>query len=725
MRTSETHKLLFIFLMFVIPAAIGAGWTKGKQGPSKILANDLRTIRHTKLARKPERPPKPVKSRPAVLSRMLYKVPSPFTVSSYDDGTPDSSFDADGTARFYVSQGAGVYDEANAVAIQPDGKIVVAGFSLDASFTYMGFAVARLDTSGALDGTFGSGGSTLVQVNPEVGADLCYAVAVQPDGKIVAAGTSTVVVGLDSVQVFAVARFNSDGTIDDAFGSGGTAVTHIAGGVSDAGLSVAVKPNGKIIVGGYSEDGDGHFAFGLAQFKEDGSLDNTFGTNGTTRAFLSGSGGTEDECSTVAVQSDGKIVAAGYSADAENNWAFAVARFDTTGAPDNTFGTNGSAMTYIDGSNHFDDAANSVAVQPDGKIVATGNSADADTNYAFAVARFNADGTIDNAFGTNGTARASILGGDATDDEGTSVALQQDGKIVVAGYSANAGYYAFSVARFLDDGTLDNSFGPGGSVRTTIGDGGGGIYDIGNAVALQSDGRIVVAGSSSDLSFNLAFAVARYLASPSGPPLPVELSSFNATSSGLNAELRWTTNTEVDNEGWEVERAAVSGQQAAINLTATNQHSEIGNQQWSSVGLVKGAGTSTHPLQYSFVDRGLAPGLYSYRLSQTDRSGAIKYSQVVQVSVGSAPRVFTLSQNYPNPFNPTTAIEFTLENDGRVALKVYDILGREVATLLDETRKDGVYQQAVFDASRYSSGVYLAVLQAGGKQLIKKMLMVK
>jgi hypothetical protein len=93
--------------------------------------------------------------------------------------------------------------------------------------------------------------------------------------------------------------------------------------------------------------------------------------------------------------------------------------------------------------------------------------------------------------------------------------------------------------------------------------------------------------------------------------------------------------------------------------------------------------------------------------------------------VGNAPRVFTLSQNYPNPFNPTTTIEFTIPADGRVVLKVYDIIGREVATILDENRKAGEYQQVVFDASRYASGVYFAVLQSGGKQLLKKMLLLK
>ncbi|HTP79448.1 MAG TPA: LamG-like jellyroll fold domain-containing protein, partial [Bacteroidota bacterium] len=214
--------------------------------------------------------------------------------------------------------------------------------------------------------------------------------------------------------------------------------------------------------------------------------------------------------------------------------------------------------------------------------------------------------------------------------------------------------------------------------------------------------------------------------------LPVQMATFTATSDRLTAQLKWTTSTQVDNEGWEIQRAAISVQQSAVSVQQAanssqlpNQQLTIGNLKWSSVGYVKGAGTSTHPLQYGFVDRGLSAGLYSYRLKQMDRSGAFQYSQEVHVDVGSAPRIFTLSQNYPNPFNPTTTIEFTLEHDGHVTLKVYDILGREVATLLDESRNAGEYQQVVFDGSRFSSGIYFAFLQSGGKQLIKKMLMVK
>jgi hypothetical protein len=200
--------------------------------------------------------------------------------------------------------------------------------------------------------------------------------------------------------------------------------------------------------------------------------------------------------------------------------------------------------------------------------------------------------------------------------------------------------------------------------------------------------------------------------------LPVQATDFVATPHVNSVTLTWTTQTEVNNYGFGIERKAINGQLSAVGQT-------FSNPQWISVGFVKGAGASNTPHEYSFTDQELAPGPYSYRVKQVDRNGSFMYWKEIQVDVGAAPRMFSLSQNYPNPFNPTTTIEFTIPADGRVMLKVYDILGREVATLLDENRKAGEYQRVVFDASRFSSGVYFAVLQSGGKQLLKKMLLVK
>ena len=201
-------------------------------------------------------------------------------------------------------------------------------------------------------------------------------------------------------------------------------------------------------------------------------------------------------------------------------------------------------------------------------------------------------------------------------------------------------------------------------------------------------------------------------ATPPVASLPVELAAFTASSSRKGAELKWQTATELDNAGWEIQRKAIS------NLG-------LSNADWENAGFVKGAGTSTSPQQYSFVDLNLTSGLYSYRLKQMDRNGTFSYSHEMQVDVNPAPKVFSLNQNYPNPFNPSTNIQFTLPTDGRVVLKVYDITGREVATLLDQDMKAGEYQQVVFDAGKFASGVYFSKLEFAGRQLLRKMVLLK
>ena len=141
------------------------------------------------------------------------------------------------------------------------------------------------------------------------------------------------------------------------------------------------------------------------------------------------------------------------------------------------------------------------------------------------------------------------------------------------------------------------------------------------------------------------------------------------------------------------------------------------------VGFVEGAGTSNSPREYSFVDNNLRGGAYSYRLKQIDRDGKFEYSKSVQVEI-AMPRELTLSQNYPNPFNPSTVISYQLPVSSFVTLKVYDVLGREVATLVNEVKEAGNYS-VQFDGSKFSSGIYFSRLEFNGKQLMKKLLMVK
>lgn len=198
---------------------------------------------------------------------------------------------------------------------------------------------------------------------------------------------------------------------------------------------------------------------------------------------------------------------------------------------------------------------------------------------------------------------------------------------------------------------------------------------------------------------------------PSGTPLPVELTSITASEALSGAILQWKTATEINNYGFDVERRAVNSEKLTAN-------------SWSKIGFVQGNGTSNSLHEYSFVDAQLAAGTYAYRLKQIDNGGATKYSSEAEVTI-AVPKVFALSQNYPNPFNPTTMIEFTVPEDGMTTLKVYDILGKEVATLVNENLQAGIIHQTSFNASRLSSGMYFYRLETNSASLVKKLVLLK
>ncbi len=207
-----------------------------------------------------------------------------------------------------------------------------------------------------------------------------------------------------------------------------------------------------------------------------------------------------------------------------------------------------------------------------------------------------------------------------------------------------------------------------------------------------------------------------------GTPLPIQMTSFSAVLlNSDDAELSWSTATEVQNAGWEVERKIVNGSWKMEG--GANPQSSISNRQWTKVGFISGAGASNSPKNYSFTDMKLAPGQYAYRLKQINKDGTYKYSQEAEIAV-EAPHVFALEQNYPNPFNPATRIQYSVAGTQKVMLKVYDVLGREVATLVNELQSPGTYE-VNFDGSKLASGIYYYRLQSGNNVAAKKMLMIK
>ena len=196
--------------------------------------------------------------------------------------------------------------------------------------------------------------------------------------------------------------------------------------------------------------------------------------------------------------------------------------------------------------------------------------------------------------------------------------------------------------------------------------------------------------------------------------VPVELSSFTASVSGNDVLLKWETASETNNKGFEIQRSDFSDQKSF----------------WKEVGFVDGFGTSTEKHTYQFKDQNLNAGTYSYRLKQIDFNGIFEYSSIVNVSVETAEQ-FQLSQNYPNPFNPVTVINYQLTTrlparqvNNFVNLKVYDLLGNEVKTLVNEQKKPGRYS-VKFDGSKLSSGIYYYKLTAGSYTSVKKMMLLK
>jgi pectate lyase len=187
--------------------------------------------------------------------------------------------------------------------------------------------------------------------------------------------------------------------------------------------------------------------------------------------------------------------------------------------------------------------------------------------------------------------------------------------------------------------------------------------------------------------------------------IPVELVSFTASANGTNALLQWITATELNNHGFEIERIdRISG--------------------WTNIAFIPGEGTSTERREYSYSDRNLLPGRYEYRLKQIDYDGKFTYSTVVSVDIELTPRQFALAQNYPNPFNPITTISFSIGEPVLVSLKIYDVLGNEVKTLVNENMMPGNYSKS-FSAEKYTSGIYYYRLTAGSFSATNKMVLLK
>ncbi|MBK9985280.1 MAG: T9SS type A sorting domain-containing protein [Saprospiraceae bacterium] len=404
-------------------------------------------------------------------------------------GNLDSTFNINGRVTTnFPNFGASV----SAGGLQSDGKIIAAGTVAFGNNAY--FGVARYNTNGTLDTTFGLEGKAIIQIGSQ--RDYMRDLSIQPDDKILIVGITL----KDTNSHIALLRLLPNGVLDSAFGINGVTILALEGRDNN-GTSIALQSDGKIVLAGftYSPNTDAL----VYRFTPEGIPDSSFGTFGkivTVIPFVSN--GAND----IVIQHDGKIVIGGFVGSAHNNVAvydFSLMRFNENGTPDSTFNEDGIVRTSI---NQWVDQISQLAIQPDGKIIAAGytNSGDPNhTNYEFVVARYNEDGTLDMDFGTDGLA---VISFGTEDDRANSVAIQSDGKIVAVGYTSSWQESDFAIARFHPDGSLDSGWGIGGKLTTDFNS----SRDGGYSVVIQPDGKIIAFGFT-DNEGPLNFALVRYL----------------------------------------------------------------------------------------------------------------------------------------------------------------------------------------------------------------------
>ena len=528
--------------------------------------------------------------------------------------------------------------------------------------------------TGTLDESFGNGGKVIA--NDIISC--AYDLALQKDGKIITMGISNI------TGNHFITRFNIDGSIDKSFGDNGYAYFDFQYPTSVF-LSLAVQPDNKIILAGYGtiqydpEHGNVNYNILIARFLPDGTLDNTFGQSGYLKSDL----GNQETCKSIKLLSNGSIVAAGsWAQEYGSPLSFLIACYKTDGTIDENFGTQGKVITNF--GEWVSANIESIAIQPDDKIVAGGGMGSVTSNNSkLAFARYTAVGKLDESFGTQGQniiditnlydgltgikllddgsiistgyAGRNILnendsifilslnqdgtknknfgnngivstkfGGSAAYANG--IAIEKDNKIIIAGtWTENKESYAnLLVAKFKSIGTLDSTFGKNGITTTYFGIN----SQTGQSLAIQDDSKIVLAGTDflySESIFNLALA--RY---NNDPTLPLTFTNVTTTTSKNSITLNWQTVTEINNSYFSIERSTAKS------------FNEIGQVQSST----------TH--QYSFTDTNPLAGNNYYRIKQVDKDGSYSYSKTVTASFTNGNISIHIK---PNPVKDILTIE--------------------------------------------------------------------
>ena len=548
---------------------------------------------------------------------------------------------------------------ANDIAIQPDGKIVVGGTATLSGKDY--FTLIRYNLDGSLDNTFGSAGKVLTLIKDK---STISSIAIQPDGKIVAGGKAyNNDINILSDSGYVIARFRANGNIDSLFGLNGITTVKMPDGMGEL-KKLIIKPDGKILTAGTFFTGTFENIPVLVQLNSNGSLDSTFGANGKVVGYI------EDiELFTdMALAKDGKILVTGQT----KNWGyigdFNLLRFLPNGVRDNSFGQNGIVRTDLNDNRlneNKTETPQGLIVLPDSSIVVTGYNTTRPAT--FTIVKYRTNGSLDNSFGSGGKVITPV---DTLYAYAKDILADQAGNLFVTGHVSRGGNNLdFNIAKYYSNGRLDSSFGKNGIDTTNF----LGFSDVAFASALQTDGKIVLAGSAGTNSSQYSIGLARYAV----VVLPLKLLGFTALKEGKSNLLQWTTAHEINVEKFEIERSP-------------------DGVQYKNIGTVKaGAG------QYSFTDNNPRfSGTNYYRLKMIDKDGKFEYSPVRVLNNSSS---FYVSV-YPLPAKGRLNIQIQSSKNEKATISITDISGKVLIT--NSTSLSEGINNSFINIQSLSKGIY-------------------
>lgn len=508
---------------------------------------------------------------------------------------------------------------------------------------------------GILDSTFGINGIVLTEVGQFSGA---YDLVIQENGKIIVGGYATV--GMQNQ--FAIIRYESDGSLDTNFGSNGIVTTQM-GVNGDAIKAIKIQSDGKIIAVGTKMGIYPDYDIALVRYNENGSLDNSFGTNGKVIINIAGN---EDYGTDLALYQTEKIAVAGFSL-VNNNYKMVVIRLNNNGSLDTTFDEDG--ISIIEFPEIGGQLAYKIALLQGEKILIAGHSYSAITsNNMFTSVRLLPTGRIDSSFADNGISRTDIS---EWGEECTSLAIYPNGAYILSGHFSNSFlYYDFVAVKYTPDGLLDTKFNSTGIKKIDIGS----VNEFSFDCKIQNNMKILLGGYTWNSNTTEDFAFLR-----------------------LNSDASLDTN--LNSNGIVI--TDIDSQSNTIHAIELQSDGKI---------LVGGISQSDSPMLTS-----------KFTLARyTGSSGNVGIKDINQEQIAS----YYLLPNYPNPFNPSTKISWQVPVGSWQTIKIYDVLGKEIATLVDEYKPAGSYE-VEWDASNYPSGVYFYQLKADSFIEIKKMILIK